>query len=87
MENKQTTSIDFSGLILSFASAALSYMGVKTDEQQGESQNFVLAKQNIEILELLRHKTRGNLTRDEESLLQNILTDLKLKFSQAQKAR
>ncbi|MGE0173863.1 MAG: DUF1844 domain-containing protein [Oligoflexales bacterium] len=87
MTNNETANIDFSGLVLSFASAALSYMGVETDIQSGVGQNFVLAKQNIEILQLLRDKTRGNLTKEEETLIQNVLTDLKLKFTQLQKTK
>jgi hypothetical protein len=75
-----SSQIDFSGLILSFASAALSYMGVPVDENMKTGKNLVLARQNIEIIELLKLKTKGNLTADEERLLSEVLTDLKLKY-------
>lgn len=76
-------SVDFSGLILGFCSAALSYMGHSSGEMPGVSLNLVLAKQNIEIIEILKAKTKGNLTADEQRLLDQVLTDLRLKFAEA----
>ena len=70
--------VDFSGLILGFSSAALSYMGF-TSGIPGEK-NLDLAKQNIDILDLLRVKTEGNLTTEEEKLLGQILQDLRQKY-------
>jgi hypothetical protein len=74
-------SVDFSGLILGFCSAALSYMGVDTSGGAGrEDKNLVLAKQNIDIIELLRQKTQGNLTESESHLIQQVLTDLRMRY-------
>ena len=39
-----------------------------------------LAKQTIDILGILREKTRGNLTPEEEKLMENILTDLRWRY-------
>jgi Domain of unknown function (DUF1844) len=41
-----------------------------------------LAKQTIDLIALLEEKTRGNLTKDEESLLKHILYDLRLRYVQ-----
>lgn len=72
--------VDFSGLILGFCSAALSYMGFGPEKV---NRNLLLAKQNIEIIELLAKKTAGNLTPDEDKLTQEVLHDLRLKFVDA----
>ena len=39
-----------------------------------------LARQTIEILELLERKTRGNLDADEQALLGTVLHELRMKF-------
>ena len=41
-----------------------------------------MAKQTIDILGILKEKTEGNLTKDEEQLLDNLLHDLRLKYVQ-----
>ncbi len=76
-EGQAVGQVDFSGLVLGFCSAALSYMGYSGGETQ---KNLILARQNIDILDILAQKTLGNLTPDEERLLRDVLQDLKLKF-------
>ncbi|MCK5230339.1 MAG: DUF1844 domain-containing protein, partial [Desulfobulbaceae bacterium] len=38
------------------------------------------AKHSIDTLNMLREKTKGNLTEDEEKMLKNILYDLKIRY-------
>lgn len=40
------------------------------------------ARQSIDVLDLLREKTRGNLTADEEQLFTSVLTDLRVRYVQ-----
>jgi len=40
--------------------------------------NLLIAKQTIDILNMLEEKTRGNLTEEEEQILKNILYDLRI---------
>jgi hypothetical protein len=79
--------VDFNTLIMSLASAAMISMGIIPDPMTGQKtgKNMGLARQNIDIMILLRNKTRGNLTREEESLLDNILYELRMSFIEAQK--
>jgi hypothetical protein len=42
--------------------------------------NRQLAKQTIGIIEMLKEKTKGNLTADEESLIDNVLYEVRLKY-------
>lgn len=78
--------LDFSTLILSFATSSMMNMGIAPDPQTGKTnKNLELAKQNIEILAMLEQKTKGNLTPEESKLLENILTEVRLRFIEASK--
>ena len=79
--------LDFSTLVLSFATSAMINMGIAPDPQTGKtSKNLELAKQNIEILGVLEAKTKGNLTPEESKLLESILSEVRLRFVEASKA-
>jgi hypothetical protein len=45
------------------------------------------AKQMIDLLAMLREKTRGNLNANEDRLMQDILFDLRMKYVEAVKKR
>ena len=78
--------VDFSALIMGFSSAALYYLGEGDVAGKADAQkNVPLAKQNIDILTLLRDKTKGNLTDEENRLIAQVLLDLHLKFVEATK--
>ena len=81
-----TPPVDFSTFILGLASTAFMQMGA-TPAPEGEpvELNLVLARQTIDIVGLLREKTRGNLTAEEQKLLDALLYDLRLQFVEAQK--
>jgi hypothetical protein len=82
-DTSQFSNVEFSGLILGFCSAALSYMGYGAKDTP---KNLDLAKQNIEIIKLLQAKTKGNLTDDEQRLMTEALTDLQQKFAEVSKS-
>jgi len=78
--------VDFSTLIMSFASAAMISMGRIPDPATGQVGNDpVLARQNIHIIAMLQEKTRGNLSGDEERLMENILYELRMSFIESQR--
>jgi hypothetical protein len=85
MTTKQKTpDVNFSGLILGFSSAALYYLGhTSVDGKDSVKVNPTLALQNIQIIELLQTKTLGNLSVEEKKLIEDILLDLKAKFSKS----
>jgi hypothetical protein len=70
--------------VLSLASSAFVHLGDAPHPETGESvpPNLPLAHQAIDILAMLREKTKGNLTQEEEKFLENLLTDLRLRFVQ-----
>jgi len=73
--------IDFSTFIFSLGSAALISLGATPNPlTQKTEYDLDHAKQNIDLLSLLKEKTTGNLTKDEESLINNLLHSLRLKY-------
>jgi hypothetical protein len=71
---------------MSFASAALVSMGRVPDPAVGTVQkNLVIAQQNIDIIHLLHEKTKGNLTADEERLMDQVLYELRMSYVDATK--
>lgn len=78
--------LDFGTLIFSFATSALINIGATPDPQTSKTtKNLPVAKQNIEILEILQSKTKGNLTAEESQLLENLLAEVRLRFVEASK--
>jgi hypothetical protein len=76
--------ISFTAFVLSLSTAALQHLGVKVTEDAEEvCVNLALAKQTIDILEMLEKKTEGNLSEQEKKLLGNVLYDLRMRFVQA----
>lgn len=79
--------MDFSTFILSLNASSLIHLGEIHDPQLKEiTVNLPAAKHTIEILEILKDKTVGNLDENEEKLLNDILYNLRLRFVQHSKA-
>ncbi len=79
--------IDFGTFVMSLASSALVHLGEVAHPDTGAPQaNLALAKQTIDILGMLKEKTRGNLTKEEGELLENLLLDLRMKYVHRKKS-
>ncbi|MBI5070846.1 MAG: DUF1844 domain-containing protein [Deltaproteobacteria bacterium] len=86
-ESRAAREIDFTTFCISLGSSAFVHLGeVPHPESQELAPNLVLAKQTIDILGMLREKTRGNLTPEEDKLLEHLLLDLRLRFVEKSKA-
>ena len=92
-ERRQTLPpIDFSTLVHSFAITALYHLGTApgpAGEGGGEGErtvNLPLAKQNVDILEMLREKTQGNLNPEETRFLDSVLYEARMRFVEVSKA-
>ncbi|MGB5746052.1 MAG: DUF1844 domain-containing protein [Desulfobacterales bacterium] len=71
--------INFATFVVSLNASALLHLGAIEDPTTGKmDKNLPLAKQTIDILSMLEEKTAGNLSKDEEGLLKNILYDLRI---------
>jgi len=76
---------DLTSFLLSLATSALSHMGLVADPESGQkaAPNLPLARHTIDTLALLQQKTQGNLTGEEEELMTNLLTELRMRFLDA----
>ena len=73
--------ITFASFLISLSSSAFIHLGDMPDPVTGEvKKDLALAKQTIDLLGLLREKTRGNLQEDEEKLFDHLLYDLRMRF-------
>jgi len=79
--------IDFAMLVQSFAITALHHLGRVADPATGRAgeTNLPLARQNIDILEILELKTRGNLDAEEAHLLTSLLYEVRMHYVEASK--
>ncbi len=76
--------IDFYTFVLSLGSSAFIHLGEAPHPETGApmAPDLLLAQQTIDILAMLREKTKGNLTPEEDKFMENLLTDLRLRFVQ-----
>ncbi|MBW2608827.1 MAG: DUF1844 domain-containing protein [Deltaproteobacteria bacterium] len=78
--------VSFNSLIFSLSSSAFLHIGEIADPQSGEKKkDLPLAKHSIDIIAMLKEKTKGNLTEEEEQFVDNILTDLRFRYVKAMK--
>lgn len=73
--------VSFSSLIVSFASSAMAQLGEGPD---GEI-DLELARHSVDVLSLLREKTKGNLDEEEAKLLDTLLYETRMKFMEKTK--
>jgi len=77
----QLPKINFATFVFSLNSSVLLQLGLIDDPATDKkTKNLPLAKQTIDILSMLEEKTQGNLTKDEETMLKNILYDLRMLY-------
>ncbi len=85
-EPKAIPEASFSNFILSLNAQALVFLGALPHPESNKIEsNILLAKHTIDILEILKEKTKGNLTQEEQNLLDEILFRLRLIYVEVQK--
>ena len=73
--------VTFSTFVLGLSTQALLHLGEIPDPVSNTTQRDLgAAKHVIDILALLREKTRSNLEPDEEALLDSMLYDLRMRY-------
>jgi len=73
--------LEFSSIVILLYFPALVQLGLVEDPASGERQeNLGLAKRNIDLLDLLRDRTKGNLESEEQKFLDGVLDQLKLAY-------
>ena len=72
---------DFAGLVSMLTTQAFFSLGIlRTQDDKDVPVDLNLAKYNIDMLEVLEQKTKGNITDDEQKLLENALHQLRMAF-------
>ena len=80
--------INFSTFVISLSTQALMHLGEVASPLSGKVETDIpVAKQMIDILGMLREKTRGNLNPGEDRLMEDILFDLRMKYVEAVKKK
>ena len=76
--------IDFTNFILSLSTSALIQLGEIQDPfTQKSAKNLPLAKQTIDLIGMLKEKTKGNLSPEEEKVIEYVLYDLRMRYVKA----
>lgn len=72
---------DFSGLVSMLFTQTLFSLGIiQAKGEEKREADLALAKYNIDMLEMLEEKTKGNLSDDEKQILENTLGELRMAY-------
>jgi hypothetical protein len=85
---REQATLSLSAFVLGLASTALIHLGETANPETGAlAIDLQAARQSIDVLDLLKEKTRGNLTTEEEQLFVSVLSDLRIRFVHRSAAR
>ncbi|KMP11659.1 hypothetical protein UZ36_03760 [Candidatus Nitromaritima sp. SCGC AAA799-C22] len=80
-EQDEPFQIDFSTFVMSLTSSAFYHLGDMPNPETGKKEvNLPAVQQTIDMLIMLRDKTQGNLTGDENKLLEQLIYELQMKY-------
>ena len=79
--------MSFPTFLLSLHTSALINLGLIPDPMTNQQRlSIEAARQNIDLLEILKDKTTGNLTEEESKLIDNILYELRMAYLEVSNA-
>ena len=74
---------NFAALVSMLVTQALFALGLLKVEGQEKEPDLNMAKYNIDMLETLQQKTKGNLIEEEEKVLENTLNEVRMAYVKA----
>jgi hypothetical protein len=78
--------IDFGTFLIGFFQTGMMNLGrIEHPETGATIKDMEAAKHNVDILALLEEKTEGNLSEEEENLIERLLYDLRMAYMQEKK--
>jgi hypothetical protein len=80
MSDDDLPKLDFSTFVQSIIGSAYVHLGDAPNPEGPSAPNLILARADIDLLDLLQEKTKGNLTGDEERLLSQALFELRIRY-------
>ncbi|HRD02344.1 MAG TPA: DUF1844 domain-containing protein [Candidatus Saccharicenans sp.] len=73
--------VDFSSIVFPFYTQALMKLGLLENPQNNQTEeNLEYARRLIDLLDLLKDRTKGNLLPEEENFLEAVLSQLKMHY-------
>jgi Domain of unknown function (DUF1844) len=73
--------IDFPSYVLSYYTQGLVLLGeVPNPYTNKKEEDLQASRHTIDVLAMLQEKTKGNLTKEEDQLLDSVLYELRMKF-------
>ena len=80
-ERPELPPVNFSAFIAELGTTALAYLGgFQNPETKEVLVDLEMAKRTIDTIDLLKEKTKGNLTAPESNLLDNTLYNLRMTY-------
>jgi len=77
----ESSQVDFPTFIMSLSSSAFYHLGDMPDPTTGKKElNLPAVQQTIDMLNMLKEKTKGNLKEDESKLLEQLIYELQVKY-------
>lgn len=87
-QGKELPPIDFATFVLSLYHQARVHLGdAPTEAGEEGGVDLALARQNIDLIVLLQERTRGNLTGEEERMVEQALYDLRMRYVEVAKSK
>lgn len=81
MEDNNKTTLDFSFFVTTLGIQTSIFLGILENPiTKKKEEDLTQAKFIIDTLSLLKEKTKGNLTQEEATLLDNILYELQIQY-------
>ena len=80
-------SAQFFTVVHMFQRTAMVHMGMMPDHEGNRQWNMVEAKSGIDMIQMLKEKTEGNLQEQETKLLSAIIAELQMQFVKAPQAK
>jgi ABC-type sulfate/molybdate transport systems ATPase subunit len=78
---------NFEFLVLSLRMQAEMQMGLFGESGDGQEPDLRLARHTIDLMACLQEKTKGNLSLEQQRLLDNSVTELRFRYVQAAEER
>lgn len=85
MSAEKSLPVTFSSFVVSLGGTAMEHMGL-SPHPEAQPKNLALARQTIDLIGLLQEKTKGNLDEEEQTLIDSLLYELRLKWTEASKS-
>ncbi len=84
-DDNKLPEVNFSNFVISLGSSVLYHFGDIPDPVTNKNErNLAAAKQTIDLMGMLQEKTKGNLSDDEQKILESMLFEFRMRYVKEQ---